>query len=92
MKVTLPANLIHMQHGLDHPGFRLEPVGEFTDEIVVAGLMRKPRIGVNDAVLNKFGDAFKIRRQGIAACFDRQLGPVNGDVFETQFLGGNSHK
>ena len=92
MKVTLPANLIHMQHGLDHPCFRLEPVGKFTDEIVVTGLMRKPRIGVNDAVLNKFGDAFKIRRQGIAACFDRQLRPVNGDVFETQFLGGNSHK
>jgi hypothetical protein len=31
--------LIHMKNGFDYTGLRLEPTGEFTDKIIVTGLM-----------------------------------------------------
>ena len=34
---------IHVQHGLDDAGLGLEPVADFTDKIVVAGVVGQPR-------------------------------------------------
>jgi len=59
-----------MQHGLDHASLGLKPIREFANEIVVAGVVREPWAGVNDALLNEADDALEISRQRIAAGFD----------------------
>ena len=63
-----------MQHRLDDAGLGPEPVGEFTDEIVVAGVMREPRAGVDDAVLNEPDDALEIGRHCVARGLDGDSG------------------
>ena len=57
-----------MQHRLDDAGLGLEPVGEFADEFVVAGVVREPWAGVDDAILDEPDDALEISRHGAAFC------------------------
>ena len=83
--------LIHVEDCLYDASLRLEPVREFANEVIVTGLMREPRVGVDDAVLDQRNDSCEIAGHGIATGFDGQLRPVNGHVFEGQLLRSDAN-